>query len=266
MSKVEQIAENIFVLSDMEAADGERTWLPKGATGFEPFNKYAIVKPDAVLLLETGVAAHCESIKETLRDIVGDRMLVLLPTRSELESIGNMGAIIDEFPRVQLLTTTRALPPLGLAHMRPDRRESVRAWRVQRGMTLEDVGFGSFQTLNPVIRILGTIWIYDRESRVFFSSDFFANDLMEKADGPIVRCDAAGLPDPATLRRSIVAKFDWLERARTEALQAHWDKMFADIKPTTLAPSLGRVQAGGELVEEVIDLYYRALFEVQPGV
>jgi len=58
-----------------------------------------------------------------------------------------------------------------------------------------------------------------------------------------------------------VAKFDWLERAETTALRAQWNSMFRDIRPVTLAPSLGRVQAGADLAQEVIDLYYRAAFE-----
>lgn len=260
MSRVEQIAENIFVLSDLEPANGERSWLPQDAKGFETFNKFAIVKADMVLLLETGVAAHCESIIESLQEIVGDRMLTLLPTRSELESIGNMGAIIDAFPRVQLLTTTRALPPLGLAHMKPARRESVRARRLLRGESLGEVGFGNLKTLTPVIRILNTIWIHDSQSGVLFSSDFFANDLMPSRETSAIRRGVGGLPDPATLRRSIVAKFDWLERARTAALQAHWDEMFTTIKPVAIAPSLGRIAVGANLASEVIDLYRRALF------
>jgi flavorubredoxin len=261
MSCVEQIADDVYVLSDLEPAHSERSWLPADAKGFEPFNKFVIVKPDVVLLLETGVAAHCDSVIATLRDIVGHRKLVLLPTRSELESIGNLGAIIDAFPRVQLLTTTRALPPLGLCHVREDKRDSVPARRIRRGESLDGVGFGNLQTLNPVIRILGTIWIYDRDSRILFSSDFFANDLLESADQPVIRRSAAGLSDPATLRRSIVAKFDWLERAETTALRAQWKSMFRDIQPIALAPSLGRVQYGSDLVQQVIELYYRAVFE-----
>jgi len=261
MSRVEQIADSVYVMTDLEPADSERSWLPADTKGFEPFNKYVIVKPDTVLLLETGVAAHCDSVMATLRDLVGDRKLVLLPTRSELESIGNLGAIIDAFPRVQLLTTTRALPPLGLCHVRADKRETVPARRIRRGESLDGAGFGNLQTLNPVIRILGTIWLYDRDSRVLFSSDFFANDLLETADQSVIRRSAAGLPSPATLRRSIVAKFDWLERAETTLLRAQWSAMFRDMRPVTLAPSLGRVQDGPALVQEVIDLYHRAVFE-----
>jgi flavorubredoxin len=179
----------------------------------------------------------------------------LLPTRSELESIGNMGTIIDSFPRVQLLTTTRALPPLGLCHIRPDKRENVPARRIRRGESLDEVGFGNLQTLNPVIRILGTIWLYDSTSRILFSSDFFANDLLEEEEQPIIRRSARGLPDSITLRRSILAKFDWLGRAETTELRAQWSKMFGDLKPVTLSPSLGRVQQGEDLVQHVIELY-----------
>lgn len=265
MSRVEQISDKIYVLSDLEPAEATRSWLPEDASGFEPFNKFVIVETETALLLETGAAAHCKSIGSSLRDLVGDRTLVILPTRSELESIGNLGWIIDNFPRVELLTTTRALPPLGLAHMRPERRESVKARRIVRGETLAGAGFPTLETLDPVIRILGTIWIYDHASGVLFSSDFFANDLLPDRDTPTIRDKSAGLPDAASLRRFIVAKFDWLKRARTDALQAHWERLFERIEPEAIAPSLGRVTAGKALASDVIELYRRALFEIAPA-
>jgi flavorubredoxin len=261
MSRVEQIAENIYVLSDLEPADGSRSWLPADASGFEPFNKFVMLQGDFALLLETGAAAHSESVQHSLREIIGDRTLVILPTRSELESIGNMGSIIDNFPRVELLTTTRALPPLGLAHMRPERRQSVKARRIVRGETLGSVGFPTLDTITPVIRILNTIWIHDRASGVLFTSDFFSNDLLESRSTPTIRRESTGLPDAGVLRRSILARFDWLERARTDALKVQWDELFARIKPAGIAPSLGRVSMGRELAAEVIDRYRRALFE-----
>ena len=261
MSRVEQIADEVYVLSDVEPADGDRSWLPADAEGFEPFNKYVIVKPDVVFLLDTGVAAHCDSVIASLRDIVGDRKLIMLPTRSNLEAIGNMGPIIDAFPRVQLLTTTRALPPLGLCHIRDDKRDSVPARRIRRGESLDGIGFGNLQTLNPVIRILGTIWLYDRDSRILFASDFFSEDRLDTGDQSVVRRSAAGLPDATTLRRSIVARFDWLERAETTLLRKQWNDIFGNIRPVTLAPGFGRVQHGPDVAQQVIDLYYCAVFE-----
>ncbi len=261
MSRVEQITDEVYVLSDVEPADGGRSWLPADATGFEPFNKYVIVKPDVVFLLDTGVAAHCDSVIATLRDIVGDRKLIMLPTRSNLEAIGNMGPIIDAFPRVQLLTTTRALPPLGLCHISDDKRDTVPARRIKRGEALDAIGFGNLQILNPVIRILGTIWLYDRDSRILFSSDFFSEDRLDAADQSVVRRSAAGLPNPATLRRSIVARFDWLERAETTWLRKQWNDIFGNVQPITLAPGFGRVQNGPDLAQQVIDLYRCAVFE-----
>jgi flavorubredoxin len=261
MSRVERIADNIFVLSDLEPASAARSWLPDDATGFEPFNKFVFLEGDCALLIETGAAVHDDSIQESLRDIVKDRLLVILPTRSELESIGNMGSIIDNFPRVELITTTRALPPLGLAHMRPERRESVKARRLVRGEKLVNVGFPTLDTLTPVIRILNTIWIFDHRSGVLFTSDFFSNELLPDRDTPTIRRDSINLPDPAKLRRSIHARFDWLERARTGALQRQWDDLFGRINVTGIAPSLGRVTLGPDHAAKVIANYRRALFD-----
>lgn len=260
MSRVEQLADNIFVLSDLEPADRSRSWLPDDASGFEPFNKFVFLEGDRALLIETGPAAHQKSIEESLREIVKDRLIVILPTRSELESIGNMGAVIDNFPRVELLTTTRALPPLGLAHMRPERRASVKAQRIVRGEKLAGVGFPTLETISPIIRILNTIWIFDRRTGVLFTSDFFSNELLPDPDTPTIRRDENGLTDASSVRRSILARFDWLARARTDALKNQWDALFGQIKPTAIAPSLGRVVFGEKAVETVIDLNRRALF------
>jgi flavorubredoxin len=265
MSRVEQISDNIFVLSDLEPASSARSWLPADASGFEPFNKFVFLEGDCALLIETGAAAHDESLQESLREIVKDRLLVILPTRSELESIGNMGSIIDNFPRVELITTTRALPPLGLAHMRPERRQSVKARRLVRGEKLASLGFPTLDTISPIIRILNTIWIYDHRSGVLFTSDFFSNELLPDRETPVIRRDAKNLPDSASLRRSILARFDWLERARTGALEKQWDDLFGRIKPKGLAPSLGRVTLGRDVASDVFDLYRRALFEVADG-
>jgi hypothetical protein len=180
-----------------------------------------------------------EGVEASLREIVKDRLLVILPTRSELESIGNMGSIIDNFPRVELITTTRALPPLGLAHMRPDRRESVKARRIVRGEKLAGAGFPTLDTVTPIIRILNTIWIHDRRSGILFTSDTFANELLPHRETPTVRRDSLGLPGAAEVRRSIIARFDWVERARTQALQQQWADLFGRITPTGIAPSLG---------------------------
>lgn len=261
MSRVEQLADNIFILSDIEPAAPARSWLPQDASGFEPFNKFVFLEDDCALLIETGPAAHNESFQESLREIVQNRLLVILPTRSELESIGNMGSVIDNFPRVELITTTRALPPLGLAHMRPDRRASVKARRILRGENLAGVGFPTLDTISPIIRILNTIWIYDHRSGVLFSSDFFSNELLENKETPIIRRDANDLPDVTAVRRSILARFDWLERARTDMLMKQWDDLFNHIKPRAIAPSLGRVTLGAEAAAEVIMLNRRALFE-----
>ncbi len=187
-------------------------------------------------------------------------MIVILPTRSELESIGNMGSIIDNFPHVELITTTRALPPLGLAHMRPERRASVKARRIVRGEKLEAAGFPSLDTISPIIRILNTIWIHDTRSGVLFTSDFFSNELLPDRETPTIRQDSNGLPDALAVRRSILARFDWLERARTSALMSQWDELFSQIKPTAIAPSLGRIVKGANVVADVIELNRRALF------
>ncbi len=64
MSRVEQLADNIYVLSDLEPADASRSWLPQDAAGYEPFNKFVFLEGDRALLIETGAAKHSESFRK----------------------------------------------------------------------------------------------------------------------------------------------------------------------------------------------------------
>jgi len=77
---------------------------------------------------------------------------------------------------------------------------------------------------------------------------------------PIIRRDTRGLPTADAIREIVIAKFDWLMRARTEELAAKWDAFFATTHPIAIAPAHGRIQLGRDLVLRTIADYRTAVF------
>jgi flavorubredoxin len=70
MSSVTQIADDIFVLTDLDPLDGNSAWLPPRLRGYEPHNKFLVSSHDAAVLIDTGVAAHGASLLESLAPLL----------------------------------------------------------------------------------------------------------------------------------------------------------------------------------------------------
>jgi flavorubredoxin len=261
MSKIEEIADDVLVLSDIVPVDERISWIPAGSQGFESFNEFIILNSDHALLIDTGVALHGPSIVASLRQVLGKRELVIFTTRSEPDSLGNLSRILHEFPKSQVVTTSPLRPPY-IVHLLADRRpDSVPSTRARFGDRLTQFGFARIALVDPVIRLLGTTWLVDHRSATLFTSDFFGADLLQRADEPVIRPDGAALPDAISVRRSILAKFDWLARADTRLLETRWSKFFGGRSYSALAPARGRVQCGPEHVQRFLNVYRTAAFD-----
>lgn len=259
MTRLESLSDDVLVLSDLVPIDGRVNWLPEDAEGFEPHNKYVIQSPDAVLVIDTGVAAHEAGFLARLDEVANGRRIVVLTTRNELACTGNLGAIVDRFPDVFVMSPN-GLPPLGLVHLEKKRREDIRTHRPKHGERLSVAGFERLEIITPAIRLLGTGWVFDHVTKTLFTSDFFGADMMATENATVIRKTADGLAETDFIRRAILAKFDWLERADTRLIEARWDQMFADLQPRFIAPAHGRVQAGHALIERVTGDYRKAAF------
>ncbi|MFM1813484.1 MAG: hypothetical protein RLZ98_179 [Pseudomonadota bacterium] len=259
MSRIENISEDVLVLTDLVPVDGRVNWLPADAEGVEPHNKYVIQSKEAVLVIDTGVAAHEESFLRTLGEVAQGRQVVVLTTRNELICSGNLGAIIDTFPDV-FVVSPNGLPPVGLVHLKNAHREDIRTYRPQHKEHLSVAGFERLEIVTPVIRILNTGWVFDHETKTLFTSDFFGADMMSTSNDTAIRRDGSGLPSRDFIRRCILAKFDWLERAQTKVLEQRWEELFETYQPEVIAPAHGRVQFGRQLVRQAISDYRTAAF------
>jgi flavorubredoxin len=259
MSRIEKITDRILVLSDVEPIDGRVSWLTPLAKGYEPYNEHLLLSDTHALLIETGVAAHGPSLVRTLKEVLGSRTLTVFPTRIELDSIGNLARILAEIPGT-MIRSANPIVPTTLVH-RPDGSTPKAPFRrLEVGETLADVGFPHVRVVDPIIRTLGTAWLYDEADEVLFSGDFFCNDMLMAPDTPIIRRDGQAYIAPEGLRACVLRKFDWLALASTENLQRAWDALFSRIKPNAIAPNRGRVEFGRDLAAAVLDEYRRAIF------
>ena len=259
MSLVSELAPGVLALSDIEPVAG-RSWRPPGATGFEPFNKYLCLADEKALLIDTGPRVHRDSLLASLEPLVGSRHLTVMISRSEPDSITNVGAVVDHYPDLRVLGIMKNLPLLGLVEMERAPREGLVAERVIVNRSLADYGFPHITPLEPVIKTLSTIWIRHAQANILFTSDSFSADLLARRNDPVIRRQPEGRPDPNTIRSHALAKFDWLEHAWTQRHSDAWDRFFAAGSPGVLAPGLGRIQMGEALVAAVVSEYREALF------
>ena len=260
MSRIEELADGVFVLSDLEPVRN-RSWRPAGASGFEPFNKYVFLSGERALLLDTGPRAHRDSLLASLEKLVGSRALTVMVSRSEPDSITNVGAVVDRYPDLRLVGIMKNLPLLGLVETEREPRQGLVADRVILERTMANYGFPQLTPLEPVIKTLSTIWLHDSRTNILFTSDFFSAELLDDETSSVIRRSTDGRPSPSTVRQNLLAKFDWLEHARTDGHRNSWDEVFARFHPAALAPGLGRIQFGEQLVADVLRDYRAATFD-----
>jgi flavorubredoxin len=248
----------LSALVNLEPIDGRVSWLGPQARGVEPYNLYFFDFENRLLLIDTGVAAHGDDLLRMLHERIEGRTLCVFLTRSELEAIGNLRRILCEFPNVQILTSCPLKPmelihEMGIPHRHPPSK------LLPFDVTLEADGLPSFRTVRPVIKTLGTGWLFEKETQTLFTTDLFSADLMESATDTPIRTSRDPFPSQDMLRETTIAKFAWFEFAEPGEFAAAWRACFSVQPISILAPSHGRIQAGADLVPFVIDQYRRAL-------
>lgn len=262
MSRVERVADDILVLTDLVPIDGRVSWIPPNAKGVEPYNAYVVLSDDRALLIDTGVALHEESLLGTLRNVIGSRQLVVWITRIELDNLGNLARIIEDFPGVQVITGN-VVPLFKLVHISETIAPPLPARRILIGNNLAEFGFARLRIYEALIRTLGSTWLWDDKTRTLFTTDIFCTDMMERADQSVLRRDEVGFQTAEQMREFILRKFDWLAPADTTPLRNAWTRFFSEIRPAVIAPIRGRVQVGEEIAARAIETYGRAAFSVQ---
>ncbi|MCG6122148.1 MAG: hypothetical protein MEP57_05505 [Microvirga sp.] len=258
MDKVIEIAERVSAIANLVRIDGRVSWVPPGASGFEPYYTYLVESDEALLVIDPGMVVHWPSVHAAIEERLSGRRLMVFNTRSELECIASLGRLMDSFDNVQTITSC-PLNPFDLMHRKQPQRMHPPSAYVGFGESLQDFGFAHLHSLRPAIKMLGTSWLYDSRGKALFSTDCFGGDFLAAPDDALVRTTLEGAPDKAQLRATMLAKFDWLEGADTAALRKIWDGLFAPLDIEVIAPTHGRIQSGGAVASQVLQDYREAL-------
>ena len=259
MSQVAKINERVLVLTDVVEIDDRITWHIQGTRGYEPYHEYLILSDDRALLIDSGVALHGASILSSLKELIGSRELILYSTRIELECMGNHGIINEAFPHSQIVTAN-VVPQAALFHVSGFRSTTTPVTHMRMGDSLEEFGFPEIQILQAPLRMLGTSWLWESQSRTLFTTDSFNIDMLERPDDPVFRRSSDFIPTPDFIRKTLLQKFDWLALADMDMIKSDWDLLFQRVAPAAIAPIHGRVQIGDEHCQNVVRSFAKALF------
>jgi hypothetical protein len=107
-----------------------------------------------------------------------------------------------------------------------------------------------FEILGAPLRLLTSFWVYDRQTRVMFSTDTFGFTSGSAADHPLLISSAE--QDPSTLesvREHVLARYPWVAWADTSAVSKHLAAIFEKREITALLPNHGSLLLGSETVE-----------------
>ncbi|MDR6688402.1 flavorubredoxin [Arthrobacter sp. 1088] len=264
-------ADKLTVLGGNIPLDGRVSWVPQGATGFQPSNAYLLAEGTSSLLVDSGLAVHSEEILDDLAELIGEGGGVsIFFTRSEMDCVSNLERIAGRFDIERLFTggvinPFDAFDDLSRMALR-GRRHQIDAHRTEEGDSLAraaeiQIAPGRvLQVESPLLRLLPTFWGWDQETGTLFTSDTFTHGVMDRPDGK--RIIDSTVEDTTTVEQvagHLYAKYEWIPRSTCEPLREWLQDKFDTLDPEIIAPSRGCVLKGRDVVRRHLDFMLDAL-------
>jgi flavorubredoxin len=176
----------------------------------------------------------------------------------EPDAIGNTMAVLDSLPVHRVLNATHSIHMRMLTHR-------WREFSDERGYSLERLPWGEefrvgdrrLVAVQPAAKVIATSWLYDLESKVLFSSDFFGHLHCERPhEDPVA---TGGEVSADEIRTHLLAKYEWLADADTEPIRRRLAEIFESHQVDVIAPGHGRILRGPETVRRHLEATLRAL-------
>jgi flavorubredoxin len=257
--------DRLYALGGLIPLDERVSWLPPDAGAYAPLHCYLLVDGDDMLLVDTGLPVVEEALLRQLGAFVdsGKRLSILLTRQQEFDSVGNLAAILCRFPPhvVHLRGAAKQSDNLDsvFGDVPRDRDFDFRAVKV--GGTVPVGGTVGVEILAPLLRLLSTNWAYEPSTRTLFTSDAFSHVQLASADAPRIVDGDTDPSTPASVRRSLFHKFDYLPRADTTLIRRQLAEQFETQPVESIAPMYGTVLRGRDVVERHYRYVQRALEE-----
>jgi hypothetical protein len=252
---LEVVPRAIYVLGGVIPADGGVSWIPEGATGYQPANTYLVLGGDAPLIVDPGLPYVEPGLLSGLEEVLDAGIPVeVFLSRAQLECIGNIGAIAARHP-VTRVYTGGVRNPFDAFHtgtMRDRRSAGLNVRRAPEGSELE--------IIHATLRLLNTYWGYHAPTGTLFTSDSFTHGLMQSIDAErVLHHESDDDTSPEQVSAHLLATFPWLAGAATGPIARSVTEVFSGRDVRVVAPAFGRVLVGRDVVERHASLLIDAL-------
>jgi flavorubredoxin len=277
------VGEKIHLLGSSMPIDGRISWYPDSDRGrFVPFNSYLLQQGESFLLVEAGVPAVFDHTARQLQAILGGTCVIggLAVTRNEPDCVSNIPRLVREFGLKSVhspgLMNTLQFFPSDEANMK-EKAFSHAATELQMlnfgvGCTPSlaggEVRISDDRALEVVavpLKVLPTVWYYDRAARTMFCSDSFSDETGGEADVRILSVVDEQEVLVARFHENFSRKFDWLARSELSKVIAEVENIFDQYEIEVLAPNRGLVIRGRDAVSAKTAALLTTLKELQGG-
>ncbi|MES2187500.1 MAG: hypothetical protein V4505_23320 [Pseudomonadota bacterium] len=266
----------VYALQNVFQLEGRASAYPADATGYSVCNCYLIKQGDRAVLLDSGLVAHEQSIIAQINSLIdpGTRLSVYPLRINEFMSVCNVEALAGAFDVEQCYSSNADAAVWvnfgGRSDAPNPQPYSLKTTMVKRAQTLyvgpeaQDRSLDAFQA---PIRLIGTRWIYDKQTKTLFTSDSFSWEWSQRVDGPWHLEDKDCTTTAAGIRSFLLnTRYWWLEGGDTQTLRQKLKVVFDKYDIENLAPGYGRVLRGRDLVQRQYRMFDEALATLDKSV
>lgn len=258
------VPDLLYRIGSVVGAD-HLSWLPWDASGYEPLNCYLFTLPDQAIFIDTCPAIAEPAVQRALIELVGDRQVLVFPSRNEAECVGNLGLLLGRGRDSRLLfgggggilewINHPDAPPLT-----PDNFLDVTPIDSAANGTSSEFGRLSFDWMNaPVKEMFLTQWAYERSTKTLFTSDFFGWQHLADPQASVVHTAADPSPGAQAVADEIVNRINWLPGAYCPQVLQGFSEVMSTYDIEIIAPVHGAVLSGKELVQRSVAIADEAL-------
>lgn len=244
------------------------TWAADLPGASEPISCYMLLAGDTAIFIDSGVKLMEAEVASAVSEVVGNRSLMVFPSRNEPDCIGNLGFLLGTGEDVSLLFGGGGgiLEWIADPSADPLTDSSFLGTRTivpaSNGTNFR-VGELEFEWMDaPVKEMFLTQWAYERTTETLFSSDFFGWCHQGQDSGDLSVTSIGELPSVAEIAAEIPLRFNWIPGAKLDEVIESFDRVLGSFPISIIAPVHGRPIVGPAVAAELIARTRSALLDL----
>jgi len=251
----------LYALGGTVSQRGDIHWVAPNKKQDAALNVYLLLDGDKGVLIDTSYQILERALLDQLKSFNISDLKIVFTRAVEFDSVGNADVLVEKFPVSEIWshftsydwTFVRTKEPLPF----PPPFES-KMFGVDGTI---NIGKRELVTLGSPLRLLNAAWGYDAETKTLFTSDAFCHALPPEPGVQIVTKD-----NDTTTYDDVLAhlkqKFRWMSGANTLPIRVFVDNIFKQFDVENIAPTIGCMISGRELVQHHKNLMIEALLQL----